>query len=322
MALTLSAIDSSWEFWGGACWWGRRLIRLHEFQQWCWWCEPVPFVILDLDGVRTLLLCEGQLKRMSHHPHLLVPSDQLSCFDVRRWRLAVSTLCSGMAYRKHLQCQRSGYALVLPSPPSWPVCSSWCSARDLHFFSLRFFRDAWAATYQYAFFSDDDEGFLVIQMAGSGLHRPAVLWMMFTFISCIDNDARANALRQAFVYFCQMILLFENCYVNTFFQLDLSHGSALFGHVAMVQGSWTPPKYHNVVACGPCFLCFSLIIAYTTRFLLLPAVEWYLPVSWCLCWRSYYDGDELASSSLGFSDLIVDLLRRRPAGQWSFDHWS
>ena len=87
------------------------------------------------------------------------------------------------------------------------------------------------------FFSDDDEGFLVIQMAGSGLHRPAVLWMMFTFISCIDNDARANALRQAFVYFCQMILLFENCYVNTFFQLDLSHGSALFGHVAMVQGS-------------------------------------------------------------------------------------
>ena len=169
---------------------------------------------------------------------------------------------------------------------------------------------------------DDDEGFLVIQMAGSGLHRPAVLWMMFTFISCIDNDARANALRQAFVYFCQMILLFENCYVNTFFQLDLSHGSALFGHVAMVQGSWTPPKYHNVVACGPCFLCFSLIIAYTTRFLLLPAVEWYLPFSWCLCWRSYNDGDELASSSLGFSDLIVDLLRRRPAGQWSFDHWS
>ena len=134
MALTLSAIDSSWEFWGGACWWGRRLIRLHEFQQWCWWCEPVPFVILDLDGVRTLLLCEGQLKRMSHHPHLLVPSDQLSCFDVRRWRLAVSTLCSGMAYRKHLQCQRSGYALVLPSPPCWPVCSSWCGARDLHFF--------------------------------------------------------------------------------------------------------------------------------------------------------------------------------------------
>ena len=104
-------------------------------------------------------------------------------------------------------------------------------------FCLRFFRDAWAATYQFAFFSDDDEGFLVIQMAGSGLHRPAVLWMMFTFISCIDNDARANALRQAFVYFCQMILLFENCYVNTFFQLDLSHGSALFGHVAMVQGS-------------------------------------------------------------------------------------
>ena len=121
---------------------------------------------------------------------------------------------------------------------------------------------------------------------------------------------------------CQMILLFENCYVNTFFQLDLSHGSALFGHVAMVQGSWTPPMYHNVVACGPCFLCFSLIIAYTTRFLLLPAVEWYLPFSWCLCWRSYNDSDELAFSSLGFSDLIVDLLRRRPAGQWSFDHWS
>ena len=44
----------------------------------------MPLVILDLDGVRTLLLCEGQLKRMSHHPHLLVPSDQLSCFDVRR----------------------------------------------------------------------------------------------------------------------------------------------------------------------------------------------------------------------------------------------
>ena len=40
----------------------------------------MPFVILDLDGVRTLLLCEGQLKRMSHHPRLLVPSDQLSCF--------------------------------------------------------------------------------------------------------------------------------------------------------------------------------------------------------------------------------------------------
>ena len=155
--------------------------------------------------------------------------------------------------------------------------------RSTFLFASRFFRDAWAATYQYAFFSDDDEGFLVIQMAGSGFHRPAVLWMMFTFISCIDNDARANALRQAFVYFCQLILLFENCYVNTFFQLDLSHGSALFGHVAMVQGSWTPPKYHNVVACGPCFLCFSLFIAYTTRFLLLPAVEWYLPFSWCLC---------------------------------------
>ena len=106
--------------------------------------------------------------------------------------------------------------------------------------------------------------------------------------TCIDNDARANALRQAFVYFCQMNLLFENllfenCDVNSFFQLDLSHGSALFGHVAMVQGSWTPPKYHNVVACGPCFLCFSLIIAYTTPFLLLPAVEWYPPFSWCLC---------------------------------------
>ena len=78
-------------------------------------------------------------------------------------------------------------------------CAALDVAQEIYIsFCLRFFRDAWAATYQYAFFSDDDEGFLVIQMAGSGLHRPAVLWMMFTFISCIDNDARANALRQAF----------------------------------------------------------------------------------------------------------------------------
>ena len=322
MALTLSAIDSSWEFWGGACWWGRRLIRLHEFQQWCWWCEPVPFVILDLDGVRTLLLCEGQLKRMSHHPHLLVPSDQLSCFDVRRWRLAVSTLCSGMAYRKHLQCQRSGYALVLPSPPSWPVCSSWCGARDLHFFLPPFLQRCLGCHLPVCIF--------LWWWWGIFGHSNGRFWSSST--CCSLDDVYIHILYRQWCTgkrfapgLCVLLpddppvweLLREHL-----FQLDLSHGSALFGHVAMVQGSWTPPKYHNVVACGPCFLCFSLIIAYTTRFLLLPAVEWYLPFSWCLCWRSYNDGDELASSSLGFSDLIVDLLRRRPAGQWSFDHWS
>ena len=37
----------------------------------------MPFVIHDSDGVRPLLLWEGQLKRMSHHPRLLVfSSDQ------------------------------------------------------------------------------------------------------------------------------------------------------------------------------------------------------------------------------------------------------
>ena len=243
----------------------------------------MPFVILDLDGVRTLLLCEGQLKRiviiltfwfLLISFHVLTFGDDVlqSVPFVLGWHIASTFSARGQGtpwcYHPHPADQ----------------CAALDVAQEIYIsFCLRFFRDAWAATYQYAFFSDDDEGFLVIQMAGSGLHRPAVLWMMFTFISCIDNDARANALRQAFVYFCQMILLFENCYVNTFFLLDLSHGSALFGHVAMVQGSWTPPKYHNVVACGPCFLCFSLIIAYTTRFLLLPAVEWYLPFSWCLC---------------------------------------
>ena len=79
----------------------------------------MPFVILiyDSDGVCLLLLWEGQLKRMSHHP-LPLSSDQLYVLTFGDDVLQSVALCSGMAYRKHLLCQRSGYALVLPSPSS------------------------------------------------------------------------------------------------------------------------------------------------------------------------------------------------------------
>ena len=77
-------------------------------------------VIHDSDGVRPLLLWEGQLKRMSHHPRLLViSSDQFHVLTFGDDVLQSVPLCFGMAYRnKHLMCQRSGYALVLPSPSS------------------------------------------------------------------------------------------------------------------------------------------------------------------------------------------------------------
>ena len=89
-----------------------------------------------------------------------------------------------MACRKHLLCQRSGYARVLPSPSSWPVYSSWCGARGLHLFLLPLIQRCLGRHLPVCIFLWW-WGFLLIQMAGFVLHRPALLWMMSAVTPCI-----------------------------------------------------------------------------------------------------------------------------------------
>ena len=298
MALTLSAIDSSWEFWGGACRWRRRLVDCMSFD-WCWW--KVSW------SVWVIILC------------LFIFWPAL-CFDVWRWCLAVSST---------LFWDGISQAPTVPEVRVRPGATIPFQLTSVQLLM-------WRKRSPFVFASVDSE------MPGLPLTSLHFSLMMRIFVhsngrlcfsstcSALDDvcihtlyrtDARANALRQAFVYFCQMTLLLENCYVNTFLN-DLYPGPALFGHVAMAQDSWMPPKYHNVVARGSCLPCSSLIIASITRFSRLPAVERHLPILWCLCWRGYKKVMNLHLVHLGFSDLIVDLLRRRPAGQWSFDLWS